>query len=527
MADVRFILLETAMGYLLFERKESDEIGATLAEAQAAVKDYGKFSLILKLKAQFFFRSAEEALANCNDVSEGIVTPSLKGFLEPNVPAGKAGKKAKAALGVSEHGLGKAIQEQLGIACVCNDLTAELIRGARMHTTKFLSVLKPGDLEKAQLGLAHSYSRSKVKFDVNRADKHIIQSIAILDTLDKDINTFAMRVREWYSWHFPELVKIISDNYMYARLVRLIKKRESLSPEKLEEIEAVTMDATKAQEVLDASRHSMGMDISEIDLLNIHAFAERVIKLAEYRVKLQDYLHNKMGLVAPNLQSLIGDAVAARLISHAGSLTNLAKYPASTVQILGAEKALFRALKTKGNTPKYGLIFHSTFIGRAGAKNKGRISRYLANKCSIACRIDNFAEEPTNKFGEKLREQVEERLRFYDSGEAPRKNVDCMKEVMDELRAEQGGDDKKKNKPKKNEVVDDDEAAKKAAKKAKKAAKEAAAAVPAEDDEAAKKAAKKAKKAAKEAAAAGAEAGKKRPADGEEGKPKKKKKEKA
>merc|ERR1719491_1863048 len=78
----------------------------------------------------------------------------------------------------------------------------------------------------------------------------------------------------------------------------------------------------------------------------------------------------------------------------------------------------------------YGLIFHSTFIGRAAAKNKGRISRYLANKCSIACRIDNFSEEPTNKFGEKLREQVEERLRFYDTGEAPRKNVDCMKEVM-------------------------------------------------------------------------------------------------
>ena len=509
MADVRFILLETAMGYLLFERKESDEIGATLPEVQAACKDYSKFSLVLKLKAQFFFRTAEEALLNINDVSEGIVTPGLKAFLEPNVPAGKAGKKAKVAMGVSEHGLGKAIQEQLNIACVCNDLTAELLRGARAHTTKFLSVLKPGDLEKAQLGLAHSYSRSKVKFDVNRADKHIIQSIAILDTLDKDINTFAMRVREWYSWHFPELVKIISDNYMYARLVRLIRKRESLTAANLHEVEAVCMDATKAQEVLDASKHSMGMDISEIDLLNIHAFAERVIKLAEYRTKLQDYLHNKMGLVAPNLQSLIGDAVAARLISHAGSLTNLAKYPASTVQILGAEKALFRALKTKGNTPKYGLIFHSTFIGRAAAKNKGRISRYLANKCSIACRIDNFSEEPTNKFGEKLREQVEERLRFYDTGEAPRKNVDCMKEVMDELRG---------SAPK-----GDDEAAKKAAKKAKKAAKEGgAAAAPAEDDEAAKKAAKKAKKAAKEG-----EAGKKRSADDGEEKPKKAKKAKA
>ncbi|CAO2578724.1 Nucleolar protein 56 [Lemmus lemmus] len=122
--------------------------------------------------------------------------------------------------------------------------------------------------------------------------------------------------------------------------------------------------------------------------------------------------------------------VGARLIAHAGSLTNLAKYPASTVQILGAEKALFRALKTRGNTPKYGLIFHSTFIGRAAAKNKGRISRYLANKCSIASRIDCFSEVPTSVFGEKLREQVEERLSFYETGEIPRKNLDVMKEAM-------------------------------------------------------------------------------------------------
>ena len=110
-----------------------------------------------------------------------------------------------------------------------------------------------------------------------------------------------------------------------------------------------------------------------------------------FRLKLHAYLKKKMQDCAPNLSSLIGELVGARLISHAGSLTNLAKYPASTVQILGAEKALFRALKTRGATPKYGLIFHSTFIGRAGIKNKGRISRYLANKCSLASRIDTFS----------------------------------------------------------------------------------------------------------------------------------------
>jgi len=127
--------------------------------------------------------------------------------------------------------------------------------------------------------------------------------------------------------------------------------------------------------------------------------------------------------------------------SHAGSLTNLSKYPASTVQILGAEKALFRALKTKGNTPKYGLIYHSTFIGRAGPKHKGRISRFLANKCSIASRIDCFSETPTPKFGEALRQQVEERLAFFETGAPPGKNADAIRKVLDDLALEEKQDE--------------------------------------------------------------------------------------
>ena len=97
-----------------------------------------------------------------------------------------------------------------------------------------------------------------------------------------------------------------------------------------------------------------------------------------------------MNAVAPNLTALIGEIVGSKLISHSGSLTNLAKYPASTIQILGAEKALFRALKQKTKTPKYGLLYNTTFIGRAIGKNKGKISRYLANKCAMAARLDNF-----------------------------------------------------------------------------------------------------------------------------------------
>ncbi|CAO3608963.1 unnamed protein product [Cunninghamella echinulata] len=262
----------------------------------------------------------------------------------------------------------------------------------------------------------------------------IIQAIALLDQMDKDVNTFAMRVREWYSWHFPELVKIVNDNYKYAKLVKVIQNKSELAEESLEALaEVVDGDDTIAQQILDAARASMGTDISPVDMINIQNFADRVISLADYRKNLHNYLISKMNHVAPNLAALIGEVVGARLISQAGSLTNLSKYPASTLQILGAEKALFRALKTKGNTPKYGLIYHSTFIGRAGAKNKGRISRYLANKCTIASRIDCFTENPTDKFGQALRNQVEERLKFFESGATPEKNIDVMKRVMDSM----------------------------------------------------------------------------------------------
>lgn len=415
----------------------------------------------------------------------------------------------------------------------------ELTRGIRLHFDRLVKGHEGGQMEKAQLGLAHSYSRARVKFNVNKSDNMIIQAICLLDQLDKDVNTFAMRVREWYSWHFPELSKIVKDNYIYARVAHEIGDRSSLKEEQIPKLAEMTMDENQAREIFDAAKASMGMDMSSIDLVNVQQFTERLVSLAEYRHRLHEYLIEKMSMVAPNLAALIGDVVGARLISHAGSLTNLAKCPASTVQILGAEKALFRALKTRGNTPKYGLIFHSTFIGRAGAKNKGRISRYLANKCSIASRIDSFADYTTKAFGEKLRDQVEQRLAFYESGATPRKNLDVMRECVDEVKPlmEQYQQETAANKAAKAAGKEDEKQQKKKAKKAKKnktaepstetvnvatpeaekpkkkskkrsreeeavSSPQEAAAVPAADDEGKK--AKKAKKAKKKAAKASA-----------------------
>ncbi|KAL0190506.1 hypothetical protein M9458_013204, partial [Cirrhinus mrigala] len=139
-----------------------------------------------------------------------------------------------------------------------------------------------------------------------------------------------------------------------------------------------------------------------------------VVEITEYRSQLYDYLKNRMMAIAPNLTVMVGELVGARLISHAGSLLNLAKHPASTVQILGAEKALFRALKTRRDTPKYGLIYHASLVGQTTAKNKGKISRMLAAKSALAIRYDALGEDTNAEMGVENRAKLEARLRYLE-----------------------------------------------------------------------------------------------------------------
>ncbi|KAI1870315.1 hypothetical protein JX265_001670 [Neoarthrinium moseri] len=453
MTKIDFLLHESALGYAIFKVvHQQDTVGLHLKEVQKAGQDLSKFGKMVTLVNFAPWRmltrsgaplcsNAADALENINYISEGLMHDYLKSNLELNLPQSK---KSKVVLGLADKNLAGSIKAAFpGIECETGDTSevcADLLRGVRLHAAKLLKGLEEGDVERSQLGLGHAYSRGKVKFNVHKNDNHIIRAIATLDNLDKGINLFSQKVREWYGWHFPELYAIVSDNMTYARLALYIGNKSSLSDEsedKLHELaQLVNEDEEKALEIINKAKISMGRDISDVDMENISTFANRVVKLAEYRRSLYSYLTEKMSTVAPNLASLIGEVVAARLIQKAGSLTNLSKYPASTLQILGAEKALFRALKTKGNTPKFGLIYHSTFIGRASQKDKGRISRYLANKCSIASRIDNFAEQPSKKFGEALRQQVEDRLEFYASGKKPTKNVDAMDKAMADILAD-------------------------------------------------------------------------------------------
>lgn len=354
---------------------------------------------MVSMKAFSKFENTTEALAAAATLVDSKVGKSLKKFLTKHAEG--------ETLAVADSKLGAAIKEKLGINCVADSGVMELMRGVRYQLNELIGGLTDADLAPMALGLSHSLSRYKLKFSPDKVDTMVIQAIGLLDELDKELNTYSMRVREWYGWHFPELTKIIADNMQYAKAAKLMGDRANAANLDFSGI----LDEDVEQEVKDAAIISMGTEISEEDLSNIGQLADQVIALSEYRAQLYDYLKARMNAIAPNLTVLVGELVGARLISHAGSLMNLAKHPASTVQILGAEKALFRALKTKHETPKYGLIYHASLIGQAAPKFKGKISRVLAAKCALSIRVDALGESSEATIGVDAREKVEARLR--------------------------------------------------------------------------------------------------------------------
>lgn len=240
------------------------------------------------------------------------------------------------------------------------------------------------DYRMMTLGVAHGLSRYKLKFSAEKVDIMIIQAVSLLDDLDKEINNYTMRLKEWYGWHFPELTKVVSDNLVYTKVVKTVGMRHKVIETDLSGI--LPEDIEK--DVKDAAEISMGTEISDTDEKYIIALCDQILELTDYRANLQEYLKNRMQALAPNLTAVVGELVGARLICHAGSLVNLAKCPASTVQILGAEKALFKAIKTRHNTPKYGIIYQAQLVSNTPSKFKGKVSRALAAKCSLCVRCD-------------------------------------------------------------------------------------------------------------------------------------------
>lgn len=398
------LLFETPAGYALFSLKNQKLLKAdadTIFQSFQTPEDASKQ---VTLQAFQKFSDTKAAMEAATELTEGSVGKTLKKFLKKNiVDAG-----LEQSLAVLDKTLGVSINKKLGIeVTVLSDSLKEVMRGIRAHTVSLIDGLEEKEVASMALGLAHTLSRFKLKFSPDKVDVMIMQAVGLLDDLDKELNNFAMRLREWYGWHFPEMAKIITDNLAYARVVKHMGMKTKAKDTNFEKVK---VPDEIAAEVRAAAETSMGTEITEEDYANILSLCERVIELTEYRASLAEYLKLRMNAIAPNLTYMVGELVGARLISHAGSLMSLAKHPSSTVQILGAEKALFRALKTKKSTPKYGLIYHASLVGQSAPTLKGKISRVLAAKLSLCARVDALGDQVEPSLGKEFKEYVEKRL---------------------------------------------------------------------------------------------------------------------
>lgn len=270
------------------------------------------------------------------------------------------------------------------------------------------SQLANNEMEATQVlrDFAIKYSSFRVKEASEKLDLHIIQSINAMDELDKIINIIGARMREWYGLHFPELDNLIQSLTAYAEIVTRAGLRESISREILE---ISDIQDKKTEIIMDAARRSKGGDITPKNIAIVKKLADEVVSLSELRGILADQIESAMETVAPNIKTLLTASVGARIIAKAGSLSRLATLPASTIQVLGAEKALFRALKTGARPPKHGLLFQHPLIHSAPKWQRGKIARAVASKVAIAARIDVYRHaEKDLSISERLHARISE-----------------------------------------------------------------------------------------------------------------------
>ena len=256
-------------------------------------------------------------------------------------------------------------------------------------------------------------SSSRVAQISETPDLHVIQAINLLDETDKVANILFARVREWYGLHFPELENLVDGMGGYCRVVK-VGRRENLT---LETFIDAGFPETKAEMLNLVAKTSRGGDISDENLGHIQAVAEQVLQLYDAHRSIDERITVQMKAIAPNLTMITGPGVGARLLARAGSLKRLSTMAASTIQVLGAEKALFRSLKTGSRPPKHGLIFQHAMVHRAPRWQRGKIARAIASKAVIAARMDVHEPVLNETLFEKLNVRVDEIGQKY--AEAP------------------------------------------------------------------------------------------------------------
>ncbi len=257
--------------------------------------------------------------------------------------------------------------------------------------------------------VALEISRILIRRAQSKRDQSIVQAINAIDEINKTVNNIVGRIKEWYGLYFPEMDYIIKDNELYVRLVNEITYREDYTHDKLKDLGLKPDLIYKLEK---SANTSVGAELADEDLEIIKKLAQEAIRMYETRSELEKYVDNAMSEVAPNIKSLIGPTIGARLIALAGGLEKLAKMPSSTIQVLGAEKALFRALRFGSKPPKHGIIYQHVLIHTSPKWQRGKIARALAGRLTIAARVDFFSGRDIS---ERLKKELDEKIKLSNT----------------------------------------------------------------------------------------------------------------
>ncbi|MGQ9679186.1 MAG: hypothetical protein ACUVV4_00220 [Candidatus Bathyarchaeia archaeon] len=249
-------------------------------------------------------------------------------------------------------------------------------------------------------------AKEAVSESLSKRESLIIQTVHLLNELDKSLNSLSSILREWYGLYFPELNRLIEDNRTYALFVKTFDDKTHIELEKLSEI-----GVKQSKRILEASKESIGAALNEMDIEPIRQLSEALLTLHDYRSRLEDYISSLVIEVSPNLSEVAGAMLAAKLIEKAKGLRNLSVIPSSRIQLLGAEKAMFRSMKTGSKPPKHGLVFQHPLVHNAPKGYRGRIARLLSAKISLAIRADYFS-------GRSIASQLKEELAKIEVGKS-------------------------------------------------------------------------------------------------------------
>ncbi|EEQ81865.1 hypothetical protein NCER_101538 [Vairimorpha ceranae BRL01] len=398
---MQHLLYEHAKGYLLFELKEYEDL------SKGSYQEYMKLTQVIKFIAKFDFSDVHIANDNIQKLCCNKLSTELINLLELN----------NVQILHSDPSLKQALKE-IGIK---QKTSLNIMRGIKYNEHRILK--SELDLQ-FLLGLSHTFSRHKVEFNSKKEDNFLINTTNMLEQLEKDINSYSMRIKEMFGWSFPELFAACSNNDEYIKAMAFFIYGENIENLPKEKIEKFTKLKTC----------SIGIQLNEVDLLNIKNLCEIIAEKINLKNKLKVYLKDKMEFIAPNLCELLGDLMAAKIIVLSGGLVNLAKSTASTIQLLGAEKSLFQSLKAKTNTPKYGVLFNSKLVSKAQMKNKAKFSRYLAAKISLLSKIDCFSNNRTNAYGVAIKKMVNKKLKNFDTEKEEENTEEVLSKVYKKLK---------------------------------------------------------------------------------------------